>query len=415
MPTGAGLPAGLLATRRRRAGVSGGPAVSAPDAERVPPWALIGSGLAVVAVAFGLARYGYGLLLPQMRTSLELSWGQLGVIGGTGYGSYLVASLACPALLSRSGPRATVMAGGTAAVVGMAVCAAATGPLTLGVGVAVAGASPALVWPPYVAAVEEHLPADRRARGHGVVNSGTAYGVALAGPVSLLATGSWRVAWSAFAAVALLVTIWAVRTLPHGIQRTDGATGARSLVGVAREQGGRLLLAAFLAGVVAGSYATFGVEVATAQAPLGEVSGGVFQTLVGISGVAGGLVGALLARTSLPRLLTATAWTLAASCLLLAAAPGLVLVSAVLYGAGFIAILGLLLIWSNALVPRAPATGIVTAMLAMSLGLVVGPPLAGAVAGAAGLAAVFVACAPLAATIGLLHPARRSSATARPA
>lgn len=381
--------------------------VRAPDAPRVAPWALIGSGLAVVAVAFGLARYGYGLLLPQMRTSLELSLGQLGVIGGAGYASYLVASLACPALLSRLGPRTTVVAGGTAAVAGMAVCAAATGPLTLGVGVAVGGASPALVWPPYVAAVEEHLPADRRARGHGVVNSGTAYGVAVAGPVSLLAAGSWRLAWAAFAAVALLATIWAVRTLPSGTYSTHGATDAGGLVTVAREQGGRLLLAAFLAGLVAGSYATFGVEVAAAQVPLGELSGGVFQTLVGISGVAGGLVGALLARASLPRLLAATASTLAASCLLLAVAPGLVLVSAVLYGASFIAIIGLLLIWSNALVPRAPATGIVTAMLAMALGLVVGPPVAGVVAGDAGLATVFVACAPLAATIGLLHPGRR--------
>jgi predicted MFS family arabinose efflux permease len=186
-------------------------------------------------------------------------------------------------------------------------------------------------------------------------------------------------------------------------------------VAVARGQGGRLLSATFLAGLVAGSYATFGVEIATAQAPLGAVSGGVFQTVVGVSGVAGGLVGALLAKTSLRRLLAATASTLAASCLLLAAAPGLVLVSAVLYGASFIAIIGLLLIWSNALVPQAPSTGIATAMLVMALGLVIGPPLAGLVAGAAGLATVFVMCAPLAATIGLLHPARRRPATPRPA
>ena len=392
--------------------MSGAPAGTAARADQVRPWALIGSGLAVVAVAFGLARYGYGLLLPQMRSSLALSLGQLGVIGGAGYGSYLVASLACPALLSRLGPRVTVLAGGTAATAGMAVCAAASGPLSLGVGVAVAGASPALVWPPYVDAVEGRLAADRRARGHGVINSGTAYGVAVAGPVSLLATGSWRLAWCAFAAAALLVTVWAVRTLPHRAHRTGGSTGGGGLVAVAREQGARLLLAAFLAGLVAGCYSTFGVEAATAQAPLGQISGGVFQTLVGVSGVAGGIVGALLDRASLPRLLAVTASTLAASCLLLAAAPGLVLVSAVLYGAGFIAIIGLLLIWSNTLVPQAPATGITTAMLAMALGLVVGPPLAGVVAGAAGLTTVFVACAPLALAIGLLALPRRRPPTA---
>ena len=392
--------------------MSGAPASTAPDAHRVRPEALIGSGLAVVAVAFGLARYGYGLLLPQMRSSLSLSWGQLGAIGGAGYGSYLLACLACPSLLSRFGPRVTVLAGGTAAVVGMAVCAAATGPVTLGVGVVVAGASPALVWPPYVAAVEEHLPEDRRARGHGIVNSGTAYGVAVAGPVSLLATGSWRVAWSAFAAVAVLVTIWAVRTLPRRVHDAGGSADAGNLVAVARAQGGRLLSAAFLVGLVGGCYATFGVEVAAAQAPLGEISGGVFQTLVGVSGVAGGLVGALLARTSLTRLLAATAATLAASCLLLATAPGLVLVSAVLYGASFIAIIGLLVIWSNALVPQAPSTGIATAMLAMALGLIGGPPLAGVVAEDAGLSTVFLGCVPLAATVGLLHLARRRPPTA---
>ncbi|MGY1680053.1 MFS transporter [Geodermatophilus sp. SYSU D01176] len=395
--------------------MSAAPAGTATSADQVRPWALIGSGLAVVAVAFGLARYGYGLLLPQMRNTLALSLGQLGVIGGAGYGSYLVASLACPALLSRFGSRVTVMAGGAAAAAGMAVCAAAGGPLSLGVGVAVAGASPALVWPAYVDAVEEQLPADRRARGHGVINSGTAYGVAVAGPVSLLATGSWRVAWWTFAAAALLATIWAVRTLPQRAPRTHGSTGGGGLVAVAREQGARLLVAAFLAGLVAGCYSTFGVEAATAQAPLGEISGGVFQTLVGVSGVAGGIIGALLERTSLPRLLAVTASTLAASCLLLAAAPGLVLVSAVLYGASFIAIVGLLLIWNNTLVPRTPATGITTAMLAMALGLVVGPPLAGAVAGAAGLTTVFVACAPPAVTIGVLAlPRRRPRTTPGP-
>lgn len=182
---------------------------------RPASWAVIASGLAVVGVAFGLSRYGYGLLLPQMRASLGLGLGTLGVIGAGPYASYLAASLAAPRLVARWGLRATVVLGGLAAAGGMLLCAAATGAVSLGVGITLAGASAALVWPPYIAAVETHLAVGRRPGAHGLINSGTAYGVAVAGPLSLLAGSSWRTAWIVFAGLAVAVTAFSWRSAPY--------------------------------------------------------------------------------------------------------------------------------------------------------------------------------------------------------
>jgi hypothetical protein len=39
------------------------------------------AGAATVAISFGLARYGYGLLLPDLRAALDLDSAALGFIG----------------------------------------------------------------------------------------------------------------------------------------------------------------------------------------------------------------------------------------------------------------------------------------------------------------------------------------------
>jgi predicted MFS family arabinose efflux permease len=377
---------------------------------RPAPWAVVGSGLAVVAVAFGLSRYGYGLLLPEMRSSLGLGLGALGVIGAGSYAGYLVASLAAPRLVSLWGLRWTVVLGGLAATGGMLLCAAATGAVSLGAGITLAGASAALVWPPYIAAVETHLAVGRRPRAHGLINSGTAYGVAVAGPLSLVAGSSWRTAWIVFAVLAVAATAWCALVLgPHRPPADAGERGAR-LRSVARRQGTGLLATAALLGLVSGCYWTFGVEVATAAAPVGGSSGAVFQLVVGLSGVAGGAVGALLTRATLPRLLALMALALSAACLLLTTGPAwLVLLSAALYGTAFIASIGLLVIWNTHVVPDAAATGVATSMFAMGIGLIIGPPLAGTAADTWGIDAVFLACSPLCAAVAVLVRDPRST------
>src|SRR5215208_7261381 len=54
---------------------------------------LVAPGLAMIAVTYGLARFAYGLFLPEMRESLDLSESVLGLIGAGSYAGYCFAVL----------------------------------------------------------------------------------------------------------------------------------------------------------------------------------------------------------------------------------------------------------------------------------------------------------------------------------
>ena len=53
---------------------------------------LVAPGLALIAVTYGLARFAYGLFLPEMREALDLSETVLGLIGAGSYAGYCVAA-----------------------------------------------------------------------------------------------------------------------------------------------------------------------------------------------------------------------------------------------------------------------------------------------------------------------------------
>src|SRR4051795_7388915 len=88
----------------------------------------------MVGVGFGLARYGYGLLLPEMRASLHLSSAAFGLIATGAYAAYLLGTVLVGAVASRLGPRPPVILGGGAAVVGMGLLAWADSALVVAPG-----------------------------------------------------------------------------------------------------------------------------------------------------------------------------------------------------------------------------------------------------------------------------------------
>jgi predicted MFS family arabinose efflux permease len=192
------------------------------------------AGSATVATAFGMARYGYGLLLPDIQHSLALGAATMGAVGTLAYVSYLVAAALVSRCVTRAGVRATVVAGGGLAVAGTIIVALAKGPVPLGLGVAIAGASAGLVYPPFAEAIKQ-LPDSTRARTLATINCGTGWGVAIAAPIAMLTGGAWRAAYVGFAGFTALSTVYAARTLP-GRARSHAACGdhARLAAGVRR-------------------------------------------------------------------------------------------------------------------------------------------------------------------------------------
>ncbi|MGP3988757.1 MFS transporter [Streptomyces sp. 3N207] len=387
-----------------------------------PHWRLGLTGMAAIAVTFGFARYGYGLFLPEFREHFGLSVSLVGLVGSASYAGYLVALLLVGGLVARFGPRPLVVVGGMCATVGTALVALATGPGTLTAGLVLAGSSSGWAWAPYSDAVDRVVPPALRERVTGAIATGTAFGVAVAGPLALAARGTgWRFAWLVFAVLSLATTLANARVLPSGphVPRPADApyarngTAPRGLRRFARRAAVPLFATALLYGLVGAVYWAFAVEAVTSAVGAHSPLSPLFWTVMGLAGTAGVLTGHAIVRHGLRRVQAGLFAGMSCAVALLGLAPGslpAVLGSAVLYGPCFMAGSGLLAVWSHRVFPEQPSTGFSGTVFFLGLGTLVGPGAVGAVAGAYGLRAGLLLTAVLGALALAARPARRVSA-----
>jgi predicted MFS family arabinose efflux permease len=375
------------------------------------------AGLSAVAVAYGFARYGYGLFVPVFREEFGLSTETVGLVSSAGYAAYLPAMAVTGFLSGRVGPRLPVVAGAVCAGVGMLLIATARGPLPLVAGVLLAGTSPALCVAPFADAVAMLVREERRDRVLSAVSTGTTLGLAAAGPVVLLTAmgGStddpgWRYAWAAFAAAALLVAFWNARLLPNEPYRgaTAGAEGGERIgVGWFLRRGSAPLLGqAFVYGLTGAFYYTYAVDLVR-QSGLGESWGPILWGLVGLAGATGVLSGDAAARFGLGRCLAACLCVLAVSIGALGLAGGsgpLVAACAAAFGASYFPVAALLVVWSGGVFRDRPAAGLSAVLISLALGSIVGPAALGAIAALFGLRAAFWCAAVLTALSIALRP-----------
>ena len=390
---------------------------------------LVAPGVALIAVTYGLARFAYGLFLPEMREAFDISPSLLGTIGAGSYLGYCVAVVLALVYTSRTGPRRMAVAAGAAAVAGMAAVALSPAGWVLALGILVAGASTGLASPPMGEAVARAVPEGQQDRANALINSGTSVGVALSGPAALLLTGEWRIAWAAFALVGLAVLAWNAAAMPHeaaadrdgdasGEPGVDGAGAGEGsgrarlsfsyLIGArARPRSAPLFVAALGLGFASAAYWTFSRDLVVQAGGLGQTGSTLFWTVIGVSGLAGAAAGDLVGRFGLAAVLRAALFAMAAAIALLAAAPGvlpLAYASAALFGSTYILLTGVVLVWSVDVFREIPSAGLGAGFLLIAVGQAVGSPAAGALAGAAGQTTAFLSFAGVAVLTALVKP-----------
>ncbi|QYN32214.1 YbfB/YjiJ family MFS transporter [Pseudonocardia sp. DSM 110487] len=338
---------------------------------------LAAAGLAVIAVCYGLARFAYGLFVPAFTVEFGLGAAAAGAIASSSYAGYCVAVVAATLATVRWGPRAVATAAGLAAVLGTGLIALAPGVPVLAVGVVIAGSSTGLASPPLADAVARWVRADRADRVQTVVNAGTGVGVAVSGPIALLLFGSWRLAWATYCGIAVLVTAWTVATIPGGRTRRQSEDAARGPWW--RPGTGRLLLAAAALGAGSAAVWVFGRDLVV-TAGVSAAASTLMWIALGVAGVAGAFTGDLVARTGLGRAWVAGMLLLAAATAAFALAPGVlpvVFVAAALFGAVYIGLTAVLLVWGTRTYPDAPALGVGAAFLLIAVGQTLAAPALG--------------------------------------
>ncbi|HEX6149747.1 MFS transporter [Nocardioides sp.] len=352
------------------------------------PWALGSAGIAMVGVAYGFARYGYGLFEPQLREAFGLSITASGVIAGGACLGYVLALVSVGLLARRVGPRPLVTAAGLTAVAGTALVAVAQQPWQLCAGLVVAGTSAGFAWAPYSDAVDHLVLPARRDTVLAAIASGTAFGIVVAGGLALVSMDAgWRWAWALFCAIAVLTTAYNWRLLRDTTSHTlQGRDVPRLSVRFFLRPGTRSLYVTGLSyGVVGAVYWTFAVSAISQASAAPALAAPAFWTLIGVAGTAAVLTGRLLARVGLPRSHTLLIGGIGTATSLLGVAPGSWLavgLSAVAFGACFMGTSGLLAVWSHGVFPDRPAEGLSAMLLFLGLGATAGPPVFGVLAAA---------------------------------
>jgi predicted MFS family arabinose efflux permease len=366
-------------------------------------WRVAVAGVLIVGVSYGFARYGYGLFLPRISAAYDLSTSTVGLIASATYVGYLMSLTLVGLLATRLGPRPLVVCAGLSAAIGMALVAVAPSTEVLVAGLVLAGTSSGWAWAPYSDAVDRLVTPSRRQPVMALAPTGTAFGVAVAGPLALLTPDSaWRSVWMFFSLAALVTTVVNARTLPPGPNRsaTPDACDRVGLAWFARAEAAPLYVTALSYGLVGAVYWTFAVDAISRGDP--DVSAApLFWTLIGLAGTAGVLTGPVLSRLGLRRTHTLIFLAIGLAVALLGLAPHApigIAVSALLYGPTFMAGSGLLAVWSYRLFRDRPATGFSATVFFLGVGTIVGPAAVGLVADRHGLGTAFLLAAAVAAT-----------------
>lgn len=347
------------------------------------------SGFGLIAVCYGFGRFAFGLFLPQISGDLALSTSLSGVISAGSFGGFCLAIVAAAWLTERVGPRAVAMAAAIVAALGMAGIASAGSPLWLAVAVIVAGSSAGLASPPLAAAVAAKVAQARRDTTNTAINAGTSAGVALAGPVAILIDAGWRMAFAGFAAAAgamALATLAALRgTHPRAQADTqadtqrDAAPPAAKLALLSPDLA-RLAAAACMSGAASTVVWTFGARLAADKLGWDASQVGMLWIVMGCAGLVGAASGWLIARAGLNAVHLGFHVTLALSLLAVGhshGGPGPTLLGGAVFGAAYLVITGVYLVWGIAALPGRPAAGVMVAFLALAVGQALGSTLFG--------------------------------------
>jgi len=339
---------------------------------------LVGAtGFGLIAVCYGFGRFAFGLFMPRIADDLALSPALGGTISGASFLGFCLAIALAAWLTERFGPRPVAVAAGAIAAAGMAGIAAAPSAMWLAVAVVLAGSSTGLASPPLAAAVTALVKPRSQDSTNTAINAGTSAGVALSGLVAVAMGGQWRLAFAGFAGAALAMALATLVVLAGTHGRHDTA---KTTLPALTPDLKRLAGAALLAGAASAAIWTFGADLVAQHLNGDGEQVGLLWVTMGALGVLGAGAGWLVARAGIDAVHRAALVALALGIVAVGhtnTVPGLALFGGGVFGAAYLTLTGVYLVWGTSALPERPASGVTVAFLALAVGQALGAPLFG--------------------------------------
>ncbi|WP_420546950.1 MFS transporter [Curvivirga sp.] len=380
------------------------------------PIHVVAAGTLIVGVSYGWGRYNYGLFLPEIKEAYNLSPAWLGLIGSLSYAGYFLSSLFTTLMSTKLGPRFMVTFGGILASVGLWLVSYSEDPITLTIGLGIAGTSAGLCYTPLSDVSVRLFDKEKQARAYAIMNVGTTVGVIMAGPIALWYAAQWREAWLVFAILSVLVTLYNFVTMPGREEKAPNKAQHEhvSYKALLEFNKTRLYLVAFIIGFTASVYWTFSVDLINIISEtneslegFGSVGSRIFWVILGAAGCTGFIAGDIVRYLGLNKAVKLIALFEIASILLLTYSDlnyTTAMISAALFGSSFVFITCFVGIWAVYSFSKRPSLGFGFVFLIISCGQFLAPYLSGILAEYTDLKTTFYMAAALLVLLYIIGP-----------
>ncbi|WP_336777099.1 MFS transporter [Pantoea sp. USHLN256] len=352
------------------------------------------TGFALIAVTYGMARFAWGLMMPDVMRAIPFTPRISGVLAACSFAAYCVAVMLAPMMTARAGARMPASVAALCAAAGMLILALASSAWMLGAGLFIAGLSAGLASPALAAAVSQRVDVEQQPQMNTLINAGTSMGIMLSVPILFWLPGGWRAACALFALLALccMVPLW--RQLPAEKETVRHPSWYHSL----RQRSLQwLIVIALVSGIASAAWWSFGPELLQRIAVKDNIVS-LLWLIAGAAGIVGALTGPMAKWLGMSQVYRLSQCCLAIPLLVLAAshhASGWLFPAVALGGAAYVTLSGVLLVWGAAATEQAPATGVGMLFFMLAAGQVIGSLMFGQLYSVAGAPAALLLFAAL--------------------
>lgn len=253
------------------------------------------TGFSIIAVTYGMARFSWGLMLPDIRQAIPFTPQVAGFIASCSYAAYCMSIFMASYLIARVGPRLPALLAAIAAAAGLFILATSAHSTMLAIGLFIAGLSSGLASPALAGAVNDRIAPDRQLHVNTTINAGTSGGIILSVPVLFFMPGGWRAACVVFAIMALLCLPALWRYLPSSAAKSRESTP--KVLSIVRKPGMfRLLGIAFISGMASAAWWSFGPEILMRHTELDSAATNVLWLISGGAGIVAIFTGSMARR-----------------------------------------------------------------------------------------------------------------------
>lgn len=329
------------------------------------------TGFSLIAVSYGMARFAWGLMLPDVRLDIAFTPQLAGILSGCSFIAYCIAILVAPRLSVWAGPRLPALISSISAASGLLLIAVAGSPWPLGLGLFIAGLSAGFASPALATAVSQNIAQKQQPNMNTIINAGTSGGIIVSVLVLFWLPGGWRVACLLFALLALLCALPVWRILP----KDNPSARYACFHGLMHQRAlQRFIAIAFFSGFVSAAWWSFGPDLLHR---LG-IKPGIINLLwmtAGAAGIAGAITGPLAKIIGMKQVYRISQCFLALPLLLMAFSQHFswwLFPAVALGGAGYVILSGVLLVWGASASENSPATGVSVLFFMLAAGQVIG-------------------------------------------